>query len=679
MESTRHIDERDEAIERTTSSHDETPAPLLSLEAPLKMAALRDCYETLDTEMITVTLALFAFAVLVLSPRGSFRGFSLTGFSLTRRQNTGDSQFFSSSPRNSRVALCQDGEEEGALSSTRTTTTNSTNDMEDETEEEAFEKLWPTIRSAGYRHLVLPPECKLVVDIPAFRKKLQKNEANASKHLDVEEDDDHPLTRLKSYAEHLLELLRNFLSYDYVSAGWMIIDWINYWLRLKSRKPHEVVEEDEDDSVSSVHRRVGKRSKSIDNSQIRSEGGKHDMVRRTSSSSEFESVAGDENDVGLPPLSPSGGLWRGSVKRKDALDSYRSKVPLHVANPATPPATPATSPTDADSHESSRAEFRSPLEKQPKSQRQSKDMSFFDAAHSRASLRKLHVEVPVPDRNGYILGDDFLANTRQTPLLVFVNSRSGGQQGQLLIGQLRRLLNPIQVWDLAVGSPDRILESFCALTRLRIMVCGGDGTVSWIISCLEKMKNLERWPPIAILPLGTGNDLARIHGWGGGYNNESLISILEQVAESYISLLDRWEMKIENRKGKVKSVKSFFNYVGVGADAQAALQVHMLRESKPQLFFSRVFNKMWYLLFGAEEAIKESNVNLPNEITVIADGVEVPLPPDSQGIILLNIDSYAGGVPIWSHGVKDALHHFNRWGPPSIEEELAPRRVQSAG
>ena len=136
-------------------------------------------------------------------------------------------------------------------------------------------------------------------------------------------------------------------------------------------------------------------------------------------------------------------------------------------------------------------------------------------------------------------------------------------------------MNPIQVWDLADGGPEKILESFSTFTRLRILVCGGDGTVSWIISALEKMK-LERWPPIAILPLGTGNDLARIHGWGGGYTNESLITILEQISEAYISLLDRWELTVENKKGKVKESKAFTNYVGVGVDAQAALQVHMV-------------------------------------------------------------------------------------------------------
>lgn len=200
---------------------------------------------------------------------------------------------------------------------------------------------------------------------------------------------------------------------------------------------------------------------------------------------------------------------------------------------------------------------------------------YFETVSTKESLMKMAVDVPVPDRNGYILGDGFLPDNNWTPLLVFVNSRAGPQQGHLLITQLRGLLNPIQVWDLADGGPEGVLESFSAMTRLRILVCGGDGTVSWIVSAIERME-LQRWPPIAILPLGTGNDLARIHGWGGGYNNESLIGILEQVAESYISWLDRWEMTIENKKGKVKQVKSFFNYLGVGADAQAALQVHMV-------------------------------------------------------------------------------------------------------
>ena len=104
-------------------------------------------------------------------------------------------------------------------------------------------------------------------------------------------------------------------------------------------------------------------------------------------------------------------------------------------------------------------------------------------------------------------------------------------------------------------------------------------------------------------------------------------------------MLDLWELDItsKSKKGKKKrkEVKSFMNYLGVGVDAQAALQVHNLRESKPTLFFSRFFNKAWYAIAGGEEAIKSSCANLSQQITLVADGVEIPLPHDSQGIIFL--------------------------------------------
>lgn len=325
-------------------------------------------------------------------------------------------------------------------------------------------------------------------------------------------------------------------------------------------------------------------------------------------------------------------------KQKDNLEKYRNLSSKVVIQPHLNPHQVPGAPNPG-------------LEQKSKSH----EMVYFDTATNDASMRQLERIAPLPDREGYILGEQFLDDPRDTPLLVFVNTRSGSQQGPILKTQLRRLLNPIQIWDLADGGPEKVLKSFSVFTRLRILVCGGDGTVSWIISTLDKMK-LERWPPIAILPLGTGNDLARIHGWGAGYANESLLMILDQIKESYISLLDRWTLTIEERKkkqAKKKKIKTkpFINYMSIGMDALSALQVHNLRENSPNMFFSRAVNKIWYALFGAEDAIKASCSDLPQQIILEADGVKIPIPKDSQGLIFLNIDSYLGGVPLWSRGV----------------------------
>jgi hypothetical protein len=87
-----------------------------------------------------------------------------------------------------------------------------------------------------------------------------------------------------------------------------------------------------------------------------------------------------------------------------------------------------------------------------------------------------------------------------------------------------------------------------------------------------------------------------------------------------------------------------------------------LRENDPTLFFSRAFNKVWYVIAGGEEMLKASCAGLPQNVTLEADGVEVPLPVDSQCVAFLNIDSYLGGVPLWSRGLRKRAflsHHVS--------------------
>ena len=167
--------------------------------------------------------------------------------------------------------------------------------------------------------------------------------------------------------------------------------------------------------------------------------------------------------------------------------------------------------------------------------------------------------------------------------------------------------------------------------------------------------------------------------------------------------------------------------------AQVALEFHQMRDQYPEWFHSQFGNKLWcaartsgpharlhrlppsvptcviqpglsrlparthahvpcpalpsrvlvnvggcrYTGVGAKDMLAQSSLHLSRRIRVECDGVHLALPPDTEGILLLNIPSYMGGVDLWASGElrllcpSPPLHHS-----PSLEHLLTVLTLQ---
>ncbi|XP_019193891.1 PREDICTED: diacylglycerol kinase 5-like [Ipomoea nil] len=301
------------------------------------------------------------------------------------------------------------------------------------------------------------------------------------------------------------------------------------------------------------------------------------------------------------------------------------------------------------------------------------------------------------------------------PVLVFVNSRSGGQLGGDLLTTFRSLLNKHQVFDLGEEAPDQVLRrlylnleklksngdvlSRKLEERLRIIVAGGDGTAGWLLGVVSDLK-LSRSPPIATMPLGTGNNLPFAFGWGKknpGTDTQAVLSFLIKVKDAKEMNMDSWHILMRMkapRQGSCDPIAplelphslhafhrvsesdelnvegyhtfrgGFWNYFSMGMDAQVSYAFHSERKQNPEKFKNQLVNQKTYAKLGCTQGWFAASVFHPSskniaqlaKVKVMKKGewTDLKIPHSIRSIVCLNLPSFSGGL--------------NPWGTPNVNK-----------
>ncbi|XP_012477073.1 diacylglycerol kinase 4 [Gossypium raimondii] len=306
----------------------------------------------------------------------------------------------------------------------------------------------------------------------------------------------------------------------------------------------------------------------------------------------------------------------------------------------------------------------------------------------------------------------------ENPVVVFINPKSGGRNGSVLQDRLQHMISQEQVFDLHNVKPDEFVryglgclekraeKDNCAKEarkNIRVVVAGGDGTVGWVLGCLGVLHEKDQFPvpPVAIIPLGTGNDLARSFGWGGSFpfsRRSAIKRALQRATNGRICHLDSWHVVVQMPGGEVvdppHSLKTtevcdvdqnlkiegrvpdkvncyegvFYNYFSIGMDAQVAYGFHHLRNEKPYLAQGPISNKIIYSGYSCSQGwfltpcMSDPSLRGLNNILSIhikrknsSKWEPIEIPRSVRAIVALNLHSYGSGRNPWGNLKPDYL------------------------
>lgn len=232
-----------------------------------------------------------------------------------------------------------------------------------------------------------------------------------------------------------------------------------------------------------------------------------------------------------------------------------------------------------------------------------------------------------------------------------INPISGGGQGKVIHQYLPEIMESMgfstDQWKAEFtihdGMEKQILEALASTETL--IAVGGDGTVSSVLSVMIN-SGYAKTVKIGLIPLGTGNDLARVLNLYKPYVDKGLLFLVRRLLTAQSQPFDIW---------KVNGKTAFANYFSGGIDARIAHDFNLDRSTGVIKSSSVIANKLHYVKrFFADRSYKLK----PAKMTYLSRHGDVRNRDISgyRTVIVGNIPSFASGAnPFYKSDMADGL------------------------
>lgn len=226
-----------------------------------------------------------------------------------------------------------------------------------------------------------------------------------------------------------------------------------------------------------------------------------------------------------------------------------------------------------------------------------------------------------------------------------VNPISGGGQGKVIQKYVPEIMKSMGFtdadWTCELTEGSRLREQIrtTAESTETLIAVGGDGTMSTVLSVMLE-SGLADKIRIGLIPLGTGNDLARVLNLYGTFVNRGLLFLVRRLLVAKSRPFDIW---------KVNEKFVLANYFSSGIDACIAHDFNLDRATGKISSKSVIANKLHYVSrFFADRNHCLGKANLR-----VCDKDGIWTEKDISGyrtVIIGNIPSFASGSNPFENG-----------------------------